>query len=102
MRDSYGGAFSDESFDFNYHTDRVRCVSRTLLLSRKRKLSALYFCTSYATVDTSKYDTQEYRDNERAFLDANDLQRSVITSYIITDQDFPISAINQDESWLIA
>jgi hypothetical protein len=46
-------------------------------LSRKRKLAALYYCSSYATVDTSKYNNQEYRDHERAFLAANDLEKSV-------------------------
>jgi hypothetical protein len=68
---------SEESSDIEYHSNRVYWVDRNVLLSRKRKLSALYYSSLYATVDTSKYDNAEYRDHECAFLDANDLERSV-------------------------
>ena len=57
------------------HADHVHWVNRNLLLSRKRKLAQLFEVTVHATVDTVKYDNPEYRNNERAFLDANDLER---------------------------
>jgi hypothetical protein len=58
-------------------------INSNRLLSRKRKIAALYSVTCYATVDNSKYDNPEYRENERAFLDANDLERSVTTLHTI-------------------
>jgi hypothetical protein len=83
---------SEESPRFVKHTDRARWVDRNVLLSRKRKLAALYYCASHATVDSSKYDNQEYCDHERAFLDANDLERSVTSLHTILTTIYQLSS----------
>jgi len=44
-----------------------------VLLSRKRKLCQLYYVT--ATDGTLVREGQPFRDNERAFLDENDLEK---------------------------
>jgi chromatin modification-related protein VID21 len=48
---------------------------RRLLLSRKRKLSELYYATvSLGDLDTTTKNLQ-YQEKERLFLDANDIQK---------------------------
>src|SRR2546423_9117687 len=73
-----------------YCADQVRWVYRTLLWSRKRKLAQLYEITTFATVDASKSDNQEFRDNARAFQDANDLERSVSIPNVVLIANFQL------------
>ena len=48
---------------------------RRLLLSRKRKLSELYYATvSCGDLETAVHNPQ-YQEKERLFLDANDIQK---------------------------
>jgi chromatin modification-related protein VID21 len=48
---------------------------RRLLLSRKRKLSELYYATvSLGDLDTTTKNLQ-YQEKERLFLDTNDIQK---------------------------
>lgn len=48
---------------------------RRLLLSRKRKLSELYYATvSWGDLETTVHNPQ-YQEKERLFLDANDIQK---------------------------
>lgn len=60
---------------------------RRCLLSRKRKLSELYFATvGFPGATESSPQGELYRRNEAAFLDANDLAKSV--------PDYPFSTAN--------
>lgn len=58
---------------------------RRCLLSRKRKLSELYFATvgSPNSSDAAAPQNDLYRQNETAFLDANDLTKYAL-SYAIS------------------
>jgi chromatin modification-related protein VID21 len=55
---------------------RLLCVFRRCLLSRKRKLSELYFATvGYAGATENPFADSVYREKEQAFLDANDITK---------------------------
>lgn len=63
---------------FNYDFFANWDFSRRCLLSRKRKLSELYFATVGIAGATEGTPTDSrYRQNEQAFLDANDLTKYV-------------------------
>src|SRR4051812_4412656 len=81
---------SDQVSAFLYCADPVRWVYRNLLWSRKRKLAQLFEITTFATVETSKLDNQEFRDNAQAFQDANDLERSVSIPDLVLIANFQL------------
>lgn len=48
---------------------------RRLLLSRKRKLSELYYATVSLGDHVPSTKNPQYQENERLFLDANDIEK---------------------------